>query len=250
MNWLLDLGNTRLKLAPWVPGEPVGDLQALAHQAPGFDAALSDWLAGTRPGDEAWLASVAPMASTRHLEEALQAAGLRLRRVHSRACAGDVRVAYADPARFGVDRYLALLGARARGVGAWLVVSVGSAMTVDLIDASGRHHGGLIAPTPTHMHEALSARFPALPATDGEAVAFAADTADGVAGGCLAAAQGLVERSHREATARLGVAPDVLVTGGGAAPVARGLPFGSVLAPALVLEGLAVHAALAMEEDA
>jgi len=249
-HWLLDLGNTRLKLAAWSPGERLpAEALALPHREPGFPSALAHWLRGTAPGQTAWLASVAPVAVAAELRLALESAGLRVRPVHVRARAGDLQVAYAEPTRLGVDRYLALLGARLRGPGPWLVVSVGSAMTVDLLDAAGRHHGGLVAPSPAHMREALAARFPALPAAGGEARAFATDTADGVASGCLAAALGLVERSVHEARARLGVMPAVLMTGGGAGPVAAGLPFSTVAAPALVLEGLAAHAARELEEE-
>lgn len=248
-HWLLDLGNTRLKLAGWSPGGVPGEPLALPHREPGFAPALAHWLGETRPGETAWLASVAPVAIAAELRLALESAGLRVRPVHVRARLGRLRVGYADPGRLGVDRYLALLGASLRGPGPWLVVSVGSAMTVDLVDAEGQHHGGLVAPSPAHMREALAARFPALPAGGGEPCAFATDTADGVASGCLAAAQGLVERAARDAQARLGVTPAVLVTGGGAGPVAAGLSISHLAAPALVLEGLAAHAARVLEEE-
>src|SRR3546814_11073540 len=62
------------------------------------------------------------------------------------------------PSRLGVDRFLALLGAHARGVGATMVVGVGTALTVDWLDADGRHRGGRIAPSPTLMRDALHAR--------------------------------------------------------------------------------------------
>lgn len=249
-HWLLDLGNTRLKLAAWSPGEGLSaEPLALPHREPAYASALAGWLRGTQSGQTAWLASVAPVAIAAELRLALESAGLRVRPVHVRARTGTLHVGYAEPSRLGVDRYLALLGASLRGPGPWLVVSVGSAMTVDLLDASGRHHGGLVAPSPGHMREALAARFPALPAAGGEPRAFATDTADGVASGCLAAAQGLVERSFREAKSRLGVVPAVLMTGGGAGPVAAGLPFATEAAPTLVLEGLAAHASRVLEEE-
>src|SRR3546814_20228982 len=65
---------------------------------------------------------------------------------------------FRSPSRLGVDRFLALLGAHARGVGATMVVGVGTALTVDWLDADGRHRGGRIAPSPTLMRDALHAR--------------------------------------------------------------------------------------------
>ena len=128
-------------------------------------------------------------------------------------------------------------------------MSAGSALTVDLLDASGQHRGGVIAPSPEHMRAALAARFPALAYAGGEAQAFATDTADALAGGSLGAAAGLVERSLREATRLLGQAPTVLMGGGGGDRLASMLSMDVVPAPALVLEGLAVYAANAGGED-
>lgn len=53
---------------------------------------------------------------------------------------------YHEPARLGVDRWLALVALRARGVLPSLVVDAGSALTVDCLTAEGRHEGGWIVP--------------------------------------------------------------------------------------------------------
>ncbi|MBY4597519.1 type III pantothenate kinase [bacterium BD-1] len=248
MNWLLDLGNTRLKVAPWSPGRALGEMQAWAHGAADFAPSLQRWLAQLAAGDRCWLASVASSELTATVAEALARSGHPATRVRTLAeCAG-VRIAYAEPSRLGVDRFLALLAAHARGLGPWLLVSAGSALTVDLLDAGGQHRGGVIAPSPEHMRSALAARFPALAYAGGEAQAFARDTADALAGGSIGAALGLVERSHREATRLLGQAPRLLLGGGGAARLAQSLDIEHELAPALVLEGLAVYAAQAGSE--
>ena len=243
MNWLLDLGNSRLKLASWRAGRGVGDVQAWPHAAADFGAQLQRWLETTSPGDLAWLASVAPSELTATVAEALASRGMPARRVRTRPACGGVRIAYAEPARLGVDRFLALLGAHARGPGPWLLVSAGSALTVDLLDSSGQHRGGVIAPSPEHMRAALAARFPALAYAGGEACDFGTDTADALAGGSLGAAAGLVERCHRQATRLLGRAPRLLLGGGGGERLGAWLELPAESAPALVLEGMAVYAA-------
>ena len=242
MNWLLDLGNSRLKAAAWRPGRGLGDVQAWAHGAADFGANLQRWLAGVGRGDAVWLASVAPSELSATVAEALARHGAPARRVRTRAECGGVRIAYAEPARLGVDRFLALLGAHARGPGPWLLVSAGSALTVDLLDSSGQHRGGVIAPSPEHMRAALAARFPALAFAGGEACDFGTDTADALAGGSLGAAAGLVERCHRQATRLLGLAPRVLLGGGGGERLGHWLELQAEAAPALVLEGMAVYA--------
>ncbi len=246
--WLLDLGNTRLKLAR-ADASGLGPVTALAHGDAGFEPALHKVLAQGAPGDAAWLASVAPEAIRQRVEAALEACGLRPQRALTRAeCAG-LRIAYADPVRLGVDRFLALLAARARG-GDQLVVSFGSAITVDLLDARGIHHGGLIGIAPAHARQALAARFPALDrgeAPTPAAVAFGTDTPEAVAAGAHRQALGLVLAAWDDACAVLGRPPSLLVGGGDAAAfadaLARRLSARVVHHEAMVLEGLRVYAA-------
>src|SRR3546814_4802894 len=57
-----------------------------------------------------------------------------------------------------------------------MVVGVGTALTVDWLDADGRHRGGRIAPSPTLMRDALHARAAQLPASGGRYVEFGDDT--------------------------------------------------------------------------
>ena len=53
---------------------------------------------------------------------------------------------YAEPARLGSDRWMALLGASAISETDCMVIDAGSAITVDLLRAEGRHLGGAILP--------------------------------------------------------------------------------------------------------
>jgi type III pantothenate kinase len=242
MSYLLDLGNTRAKWARFADGRR-GDVEALALDTHEFVDALAAAFGPAAPDARVWLASVAPAPVAEAVEHRLQARGYRCVRVATAAEALGVRIAYAHPERLGVDRFLALLAAHARDDGPWLLVSVGSALTVDLLDAQGRHHGGLIAPTPTHGQQALAARFAVLATAGGQYQDWASDTADAVASGTLASAAGLVERAHRLARDTLGTAPTVLVSGGEAEAVRACLPFASHHVEAPVLDGLARLAA-------
>jgi type III pantothenate kinase len=236
--WLFDLGNTRLKWTPLrADGDAgIGDVSDVAHDGTTFDG---DW-PGRLPEriDSAWVASVATPALTATLLGALAPRACRISLARTLpACAG-VRIAYAQPRRLGVDRFLAMLAAHADAQEACLLVGVGTALTIDLLDATGRHHGGRIAPSPTLMREALHARAPQLPAAGGQYNDFADDTAAALASGCEGAALALIAQSRQVAHARLGVAPRLLLHGGGAAVLLPHLP-DAVFAPALVLRGLA-----------
>ena len=240
-DWLLDLGNSRLKFAPLSRDGAIGPVTARDHAAPG-------WTEGLPAGGTAWVSSVASPTLTLQLVEGLAA---RFGRVHmartSASCAG-VAVGYAQPHRLGVDRFLALLGAFAAGGGPWLVVGVGTALTIDLLDADGRHAGGRIAPSPTLMREALHARATHLPTEGGTYHEFATDTPDALASGCDGAAIALVERSLARARAMLGREVQPLLHGGGAEALAARVD-GARVEPALVLRGLAAWARIGMCRD-
>lgn len=232
-DWLFDLGNSRFKFAP-LQGNQAGSVQAWAH---GAEAMTTSALEALPRGKAAWVASVAAAGLT---EEVMRILSERFEQVHVARtlaqCAG-VTVAYARPEKFGVDRFLGLLAAvqLQRPV---LVVGVGTALTIDLMDAAGLHRGGRIGASPTVMREALHARAVQLPATGGDYAEFANDTADALASGCDGAAVALVERSLRQAGELLGNIPALIVHGGGAAALMPLMP-GGEYRPALVLDGLA-----------
>lgn len=243
--WLFDLGNTRLKLTR-VASTGLGPVTALAHAEPDFDEELRRVLETGTGGDTAWLASVAGVDVRQRVEAVLQARGLRVVRAQTRrACAG-VRIAYVDPERLGVDRFLGLLAAHRLG-GDWLVVSFGSALTLDLIDVDGRHRGGLIGLSASQQVVALRARFPALDCGVGDpAQRWAGDTADAVAAGARRQALGLVLAAFDDARTELGRTPALLLGGGDAplfaAELARRLAITVDVREALVLEGLSIYA--------
>jgi type III pantothenate kinase len=234
--WLFDLGNTRLKLAPMLERGAPGEVMAVAHGDGDFEGKAAQAL--PHAGDTAYLASVAAPAMTAMLREALAERFARVVVVRTQPTFGGLRIAYADPDKLGVDRFLALLAVHARDAGAWLVVGVGTALTIDLLDRDGRHHGGRIAPSPSLMRVALHQRARQLPEAGGAYAEFADDTESALASGCEGAAIALIERSQAAAVAMLGTAPGIVLHGGGAPALAAHLPHAE-LAQDLVLRGLA-----------
>jgi type III pantothenate kinase len=232
--WLFDLGNSRLKCAPLQADGSLGDIIALGHDQATFIENLLQAL--PEQAESACLASVASPALTAAVVEALASRFKRISLARSVARLAGVRIAYPQPARLGVDRFLALLGAHARAAEPWLIAGVGTALTVDLLDRDGLHRGGRIAPSPWLMREALHRAAPHLPAQGGDYLEFAADTPAALVSGCDGAALGLIERSLREAVQILGEAPALLLHGGGASALLPHLQ--AEHAPALVLEGL------------
>lgn len=192
--WLLDLGNSRAKLARLEHGGPV-DVVALDWSQPDFAARMRGFVdAWPRPA-RILVASVAPVALADRIRgllphgPTLEVEWLRTPR---RACGVGNR--YAKPERLGIDRFLSMVAAHARTGGAAIVIGCGTAMTLDAVDADGEHAAGLIALSPGRMLEALrngTAIADSNPdAFDGDG---GDDTAAALQAGCWAAAGALVE---------------------------------------------------------
>lgn len=66
--------------------------------------------------------------------------------------------AYADYARLGVDRWLAMLGAMQISEGPCIVIDAGTAITIDVVNGSKQHMGGWILPSSHFSAQALAER--------------------------------------------------------------------------------------------
>lgn len=264
---LLDIGNSRLKWAllsaargsARAPG-PLIDSGALAldprrRVLPRGGKALARVLAQLSAGLPIVGCNVAGGAIERQIGAVARRAGLPPPRwVRSAARAEGVRNAYREPWRLGSDRWVALIGARAAHPRhALCIISVGTAVTIDLLDARGRHRGGLITPGPSLMIDALLARTAGIRRRAGgaavtadlgadPAVFWARDTRSALRAGARHGTAALIAQARRAARALLKSAPRLLVTGGGAAAIAALLPAAIRHEPDLVLKGLGVIA--------
>jgi len=242
---LVDIGNTRIKWAR-LDGERLARGKAAAHS-------------GWRPADYARhlfrrarglnglvVSSVAGARVNRVLGAAARRAGIATWFVTVPRRAGGVTVGYVEPWRLGVDRFAALVGAHALFDGVPLcVVGVGTALTIDLLDAAGRHRGGVIVPAPdlmvaTLLRETSGIRRRAQGGAAEPRGLFGRSTRDGIELGARYAAAALIDRAVEEGSSILGREPLVLLTGGGAGAVRAHVRSRCVGVPDLVLKGLAV----------
>ncbi len=241
----VDVGNSRLK---W--GRFEGDRLERHGTVSEADPGCWDELLNPLPAVVA-LALTGPDALTAPLQERLAQLADEIEVFEATtdaACAGLVN-SYADPGRMGVDRWLAMLGARHRTAGPVCVVDVGTAVTVDIVDEAGRHVGGWILPAVELMRDALASgtRRVGAWAPPSTPEVWGTSTAACVALGCLAAERATVVEA---VSAFLAERPSgqVFLTGGGADRVAAAigtLTASVTIDPALVLRGLAVRATLA-----
>lgn len=248
MQLLIDIGNSRLKWATVVTGA-IAVRGAVAHGGTNIGDALAHEWRALPPVRRIHVASVAPLAFDTEIERcARDRFGIDAEFLRSPAEALGIRNAYAEPQRFGIDRFLGLAAVHATAARAQVLVGVGTAMALDALDADGTHLGGWILPSPTLMRETLLARTARVGVADGTLVDFADNTADGLYSGALHAARGAVERFVANTARELGTWPAVVLTGGGADEIAPLLP-GAELRADLVIEGLALWARAAESPD-
>lgn len=240
---LVDLGNSRLKWAVLADGA-IGTVSAVAHAGAEIGADVPVAWERLPPPARILVSNVAGEGRS----DQLGALCRRLwpcepRFVRARARAGGVVSGYAAPEQLGVDRWLALLAAHADARGAACVVDCGTAVTIDVVDAAGRHRGGIILPGLRVMRDTLLARtrIPPCEAPDPR-VALARDTGAAVANGALVAIVGAVRETLALASRHCESAVRLVVAGGDAATLAAALDVPAELRPDLVLEGLAVVA--------
>jgi type III pantothenate kinase len=240
----IDVGNTRLKWALYASPQPGATL--LKHGAVFLETidtlAEAEWKGIDAPSS--MLGCVVAGDGVRfRVEEQLELWDLDPRWVVSSKSAGGVTNGYDHPGRLGVDRWVAMVGARQRVLAEGpprpaLVVMVGTAVTVDALDAAGHFLGGLILPGFGLMLRALEMGTAGLKAPTGEAVEFPTNTSDALMSGGSDAIAGAVERMHRKLLARTGEEPKLIMTGGAAVKLAPITDLRFETVDTLIFEGL------------
>ena len=91
----------------------------------------------------AWLSAVAHSGIVEEISTHFEA--INIIKPHKRF--GNLTLSYDDPSMLGADRFLAMLGAINHFPNnPLLVIDIGSAITFDVVDKDGLHHGGYIMP--------------------------------------------------------------------------------------------------------
>ncbi|HEZ0811007.1 TPA: bifunctional biotin--[acetyl-CoA-carboxylase] ligase/type III pantothenate kinase [Neisseria meningitidis] len=144
----------------------------------------------------------------------------------SSAQALGIRNHYRHPEEHGSDRWFNALGSRRFSRNACVVVSCGTAVTVDALTDDGHYLGGTIMPGFHLMKESLAVRTANLNRHAGKRYPFPTTTGNAVASGMMDAVCGSVMMMHGRLKEKIGAGKlvDVIITGGGAAKVAEALP--------------------------
>jgi len=146
---------------------------------------------------------------------------------------------YAEPARLGVDRWLAIVEAWHR-VGAAIVIDCGSALTIDVVSREGVHGGGYIVPGLNMLQASLVSGTGAIrvEAVEEDSLAPGVSTSECVRHGILRMSVAFIADAVVALQEAVNDTCPVFITGGDARVLLPFLRPNVLAAPDLVLDGL------------
>jgi type III pantothenate kinase len=230
---LLDVGNSRIK---WAKVECGKWLQQGA-------TGIAEWpvlrqvFATLEQPHKILVSNVAGDEAAQQVRAACAAWRCPVEFINAKAEQCGVRNAYDQPAQLGSDRWAALIAAWHHERAACLIVSCGTATTIDTLSGAGEFLGGLILPGVDMMRRSLAAGTAQLEAEDGSWREFPRNTADAIASGTIQATVGAILRQY----GLLGVSGARCLLCGGAADYLQphlGLPL--LRMDNMVLQGLQI----------
>ena len=243
----LDIGNTRLKWAAYDAAHPGATLMAQgAEFLENIDRlAEGPWDALVPPASMLGCVVAGDGVKRRVQEQMEQMSAWDIAPqwvVASEAEAG-LTNGYDFPTRLGADRWIAMIGAHHRMLAQgtprpMVVVMVGTAVTVEAVDASGRFLGGLILPGHGIMLRALESGTAGLHVPTGEVREFPTNTSDALTSGGTFAIAGAVERMVQHVRQHCGAEPKCIMTGGAGWKMAPSMNVPFELVDSLIFDGL------------
>ena len=238
MRLLVDVGNTQVKYV----------LQASDNSAPLSDVIYLDYQTFRDHLTEDKFVSISEIilanVHSNEIYDAIESwAGLNniaFTQVHSAAKAFGVISSYQQPERLGVDRWLAMIGAKQlysnQNV---LIIDAGTATTIDLLDKNGQHYGGWIMPGVQTLFDSILVRTQKIVATPKPtaSLSFGMDSSNCLNHGSWAMTVGAIKEAIIQANSILTL-DNVLITGGNGQELAKLIANNCQLEPKLVFHGL------------
>ena len=240
----LDIGNTRLKWALYASPRPHATLLAQgAEFLENIDKLSEDAWKGLTAPHHILGCVVAADAVKRRLQEQMEWWDVNPQWVVASESEAGLKNGYDHPTRLGADRWVAMVGAyhRMLGQGAprpMVVVMVGTAVTVEALDAEGKFLGGLILPGHGIMLRALESGTAGLHVPTGEVKLFPTNTSDALTSGGTYAIAGAVERMVQHVIEHCGAEPKCIMTGGAGWKMAPSMTRPFELVDNLIFDGL------------
>ncbi len=214
----VDIGNSRIKWASWL-AETIVARGVLAYDAKKMAGVFDQLFYTVEKPDNVFALCVAGDEMQRALSEWVkQNWQLNVVFLTTGKTYKDIKNAYADPGRHGVDRWAAMVAAHQSEPALSLcVISAGTAITFDLIEKNGQHLGGYILPSYMTMHKALlceTSNLELTPDTDMQQQGIPDNTDDAVNQGLHKLLQAGIREICQHAVAHLDAPVRIILTGG------------------------------------
>lgn len=242
---LIEIGNSKLKAAQ-LHLDAKGDITGMHYLG---SYMVKDFC--HRPNlekignvDQIVYSNVGSEQNYHHVKALSRKLRVRYQQIASPTHAFGVTNSYDSPKKLGIDRWLAFLAAYKDAQAPVVVIDIGTAMTVDLVDANGLHLGGWINPGFRLMNLALTEHTALVRSGGhhGEELSFGTQTKECVQNGCRAALAGTVLYAIEKAKSQFnGVEPVLYLTGGGTNHLPPEIKKLGKYRPHLVLEGLSLY---------
>lgn len=242
---VVDIGNSRMKWGRVVDGRIAKTISLSLDDTAAWDSAFAK--ARTLGPAKHWAFTGVVPAALGRFEHWLKDLELEYTLLTNQDLLSKVqgfRTNVREPDRIGIDRLLIAYAASQRHSGHPVVaISVGTAMTVDCVQADGTHVGGAILPGPSLMSRTLheeTAQLPPIVITRAHDE-FGDDTESAIGCGISAAIRGAADLLIGQWAAKHGP-PGVYIAGGGS-PLFAGMEFNApvdhvIIDDTLTLDGL------------
>jgi len=242
MNLLVDIGNSRIKWAQQSAAGLQSHCACAYNDTNLLESVERYWHILPRPR-QVYIANVAGAEIASQMSTCVDSLWTMTPTFLSvsQAAAGVIN-GYDDISQLGIDRWLAMIAAWNHYQSSVCVVDCGTALTIDVVSASGQHAGGFIVPGLSLMSAALSSQTqqinsalnPELSLEPGQ------NTRDCVSNGALMSTISLIKHVLDKVMAEHGKSSRCIITGGYAEEIQRFLKFECDFDPNLVLNGMAL----------
>ncbi|HAF02049.1 MAG TPA: type III pantothenate kinase, partial [Methylophilaceae bacterium] len=221
MNLLIDIGNTRTKWVLVNDGDSLPEVSVYFNR----DDVILQLLEQAKCAQKIFISNVAGEAALQKMLDALVATRASVHCVKTSVELDGVHNSYEAPQRLGVDRWLALIAANQIAQTHCLVVSMGTAITMDALikdnNARASFIGGTIMPGMRMMQDALSHHTADLSFThggftQGDLQKFPKNTQDAIFSGCINSVIGAIQLQWQRLKNVAQTPPALLLSGGDA----------------------------------
>lgn len=214
----VDIGNTRLKWGVW-GNDDLTATGSCEHHSRFDNLFFDEYFPRVSDGNEIIVSNVAGKDAENSLTQWVDKQGetkIHFMQVQQQCCG--VTNGYSDPSQHGVDRWVALLGARSFCKTAVCVIDMGTAVTVDFMNDDGVHEGGVIMPGLAMMQSSLQNNTSNISIDinehDVDTNPFAKDTTQAIQSGTLNLLRAGIQDICERAVGQYGENISIFLTGG------------------------------------